>query len=787
MAKAYSPMDARIMRYTDWLIRWRWPILLAGLIITAAFASGLKHFSLSTDYRVFFSADNPQLLAFDEVEQTYNKNDNILFVFAPAKGDVLSPRMLEYQARFTDEAWQLPYSRRVDSLTNFQRSQANGDELIVDDLVPNPDNISAEEIEEIRQYALSEPILFRRLIRADTSHVGLNVTFEVPGESPREVPEIVAAARELVARYTEEYPDVSIHMTGGVMINNAFSEAAQADIKSYIPAMYLVILLTVLIMTRSFSGMIATLLVISSSTLIAMGTASYLGVKFTPPSMTSPILIMTLAIADCVHVMLTMLVSMRAGMSKNDAMKESLRLNFMPVLITSVTTALGFLSINFSDSPPLQDLGNIVAMGVMMAFVLSVTWFPALLAILPIKGNPSENKMGQAMERFAEMVIARRKGLLIGMGVVTLGLTALVPLNRGNDAFVQYFDETIQFRTDTDYILDNLTGMYGFIFSLDSGEENGIADPEFLKKVEHFTQWFESRDETIHVNSVVDVFKRLNQNMHGGDPAYYQIPESRELAAQYLLLYEFSLPYGLDLTNQVSMDKSATRLVITIDDLDSNETRQLVDDSMQWLRDNYPELETFPVSPNIMFSYISERNIKSMVGGMIAALIGISFLMIFALRNIKIGLLSLIPNLIPMGMAFGIWGLFVGEINFTMAVVMGMTLGIVVDDTVHYLSKYLRARREQQLTTEDSVRYAFRTVGGALFTMSIVLIAGFLVLANSHFLANSGMSKLTVIAIACALIADFLLLPPLLMLADRRFSEKRQENAVVTGAEVEAA
>jgi hypothetical protein len=120
-----------------------------------------------------------------------------------------------------------------------------------------------------------------------------------------------------------------------------------------------------------------------------------------------------------------------------------------------------------------------------------------------------------------------------------------------------------------------------------------------------------------------------------------------------------------------------------------------------------------------------------------------------------------------MGMAFGIWGLLVGEVNFTMAVVMGMTLGIVVDDTVHLLSKYLRARKEQGLSSPDSVRYAFKHVGGALFTMSVVLIAGFSVLANSSFLANSGMSKLTVIAIACALIADFFLLPPLLMRVDR--------------------
>jgi len=767
-----SPLDRKIVAYADFLIQFRWLILLLSLTVTAAIGYSASKLTLSTDYRYFFSDANPQLLEFNNIEDTYSKADNILFVFAAPEGEsAFSPRMAKLQGEFTDAGWLLPYSSRVDSLSNFQRTQADGDDLLVDDLIPNPAHASAKELQDAQQYALQEPIIYKRLIRDDLSHFGLSVTFELPGD-PAAVPEVAAAARALVTGFNQRYPDVKIYMTGGVMINTAFSEAGKADATQLIPIMLLVIMVTVWLMTRSLSGIFATLLVIVLSVIMGMGVGGFIGVKLTPPSMTSPILIMTLAIADCVHILLTLLVSMRGGASKNAAIKESLRLNFVPVLLTSVTTALGFLTINFSDSPPLHDLGNIVAAGVMGAFFLSVTVFPSLIAILPMRAKQAEDKLGKSMQTLGEFVIKRRTGLLLSIGAVSLILCAMVPLNRGNDAFVQYFDETIQFRTDTDYTLENLTGMYAFMYSLDSGEENGVTDPEFLKKVEHFAQWFSEQAETIHVNSVVDIFKNLNRNMHGGDEAYYTIPESRELAAQYLLLYEFSLPYGLDLTNQINIDKSATRFVVTIDDLNSVDTRALSDRSTQWLQENYPELLSIPVSPNILFSYISERNINSMVTGMVSALIGISFLMIFALRNIKIGLLSLIPNLLPMGMAFGLWGVFVGEITFTMAVVMGMTLGIVVDDTVHFLSKYLRARREQQLTTEDSVRYAFKNVGGALFTMSIVLIAGFAVLAQSHFLANSGMAKLTIIAIACALIADFLILPPLLMLADRKFSEK---------------
>lgn len=264
-----------------------------------------------------------------------------------------------------------------------------------------------------------------------------------------------------------------------------------------------------------------------------------------------------------------------------------------------------------------------------------------------------------------------------------------------------------------------------------------------------------------------DIFKRLNKNMHGDDPAYYRVPDNPELAAQYLLLYEFSLPFGLDLGNQINIDKSATRFFVAFEHLDAVETRALVDEAHAWLAENAPGMETIGVSPAVMFSYIADRNIKSMFIGMPVALIGISFLLILALASWKMGLLSLIPNLVPLGLAFGLWGIIDGKINFTMAIVLGMTVGIVVDDTIHFLSKYLRARRELDQTPEQAIVYSFRTVGTALTTTSLILVAGFAVLAQSAFLPNSGMAQLTSIAIICALIADFFLLPTLLLLLDR--------------------
>ena len=254
--------------------------------------------------------------------------------------------------------------------------------------------------------------------------------------------------------------------------------------------------------------------------------------------------------------------------------------------------------------------------------------------------------------------------------------------------------------------------------------------------------------------------------MHADDPAYYKLPDSRELTAQYLLLYEMSLPYGLDLNNQLNVDKSSTRIIATIKNLTSNEQVNFEKRSYQWFKDNAPQYNIQIASPSLMFSHIGQRNIESMLIGISFALILISALLGIALRSVRYGLISLLPNLAPAAMGFGVWYFIDGQVGLALSVVAGMTLGIVVDDTVHFLSKYRHARVDKGKNTEEAVRYAFASVGRALWITTLVLFAGFMVLAQSSFKINADMGLLTAITILIALVIDFLFLPPLLMQLD---------------------
>jgi len=751
----------------EWVLRNRWMVLGLSLLVVGGLGYGGKNLEFDGNYRVFFSKDNPQLLAYESLQKKYTQDDNVLVVIEPPDGETFTRENLAAIERLTADAWQTPYSSRVDAVTNFQHTYAQGDDLFVEDLVEDAMSKPDAEIARIKKIALEEPLLVNRLLNPEGSVSAINITVRFPGESITEVPEVTAFVRQLTKDLKEDNPNLKTYLSGMVMMNTAFFEASEKDSTTLIPLMFLAIILTIFIATRTISGTIAALVIILFSIAAGLGIAGHLGIKLTPPSAAAPIIIMTLAVADSIHLLITFMLSMRKGMTKKEALLESLRVNYMPVFITSVTTIIGFLSMNSSDVPPFRDLGNITSVGMAAAFLFSVTTLPALMMVLPVKVKVREeaaSKSNRFYQAVANLVINKRVPVLV-TSIALIGLFSFLALkNQLNDQFIDYFDSRITFRTDTDFISENLTGIYNVEFSVGSGEEGGINNPEYLQNLERFERWLQEQPEVIHVNSFTETARQVNQSMHGDSLQYYAIPESRQEAAQYLLLYEMSLPFGLDLNNTINVDKSETRLTATIHNITSVDMVLFSERAENWLRENTPEyMNALGISPTMMFSHLSARQIKSMISGTGVALILISVVLMLALRSVKYGVLSLLPNITPIAVGFGIWAVLYGTINVGLSTVFGMTLGIIVDDTVHFLSKYLRAKREHNYSDPDAVRYAFTTVGRALLVTTIILVVGFGILSQSSFGMNEGMAKVTAIIITAALIIDFFMLPALLL------------------------
>jgi uncharacterized protein len=756
-----------MQRVENWIgsivVKYRWFIIPALLSLALLSASGMRFLVFSNDSRMFFSKENPQLQALEALESTYTKVENVLYIVAPKSGTLFERRTLEAIEFLTNESWQIPFSSRVDSLSNYQHTRAFEDDLIVADLIAGSETLSDEEIAAIKDIALAQPMLVNSLVDKKGSVTAININIIKPDDGTYKLEEVSAAAVQLDQVMRDKYPFLDIYLTGGVMIDTAFGEAPEKDMRSLIPIMFSLLLFLIFISLRSVIATTATLLVIVFSTITGLGIAGWMGILLTPASANAPVIILTLAVADSIHILVTIFHQMRRGATKHKAIQESIRVNLQPVFITSVSTAIGFLTMNFSDAPPFRDLGNIVAMGVMSAFIYSVFFMPALVAVLPIRVKQTSTKQGKVFALLADFIIARRSGIFWSMIVLIVLSSSGISKIYLNDEFIKYFDHSYPFRVASDFSAEHLAGLEIIDWDLDSGEEGGINDPQYLQTVEDFANWFREQPEVRHVYTITDIMKRLNQNMHGDDPAWYRLPEQRDLAAQYLLLYEMNLPFGLDLNNRINVDKSATRMTVSTPNIGTAGVLDLEHRGRAWLQEHSPHMTTYGSGLSIIFSYISERNIRSMLKGSILALILISIIMIAALRSFKLGTLSLIPNLTPAFMAFGVWGIFVGQVGLAVSVMIAMTLGIVVDDTVHFLSKYQRARQEHQMSPEDSVRYAFNTVGSAIWVTTLALVGGFGVLAFSGFQINAHMGAMTTITIVFAIILDFFFLPTLLL------------------------
>ena len=756
--------------YINWVLARPKSILAGCIAISALLVAGVPGLGLTNDMRAYFSDDNPQLAAFNALEDIYDKQDNVYFFVVPEKGDVFNRQVLTLIWELTELGWQVPYSRRANSLANYQHTYASEDALVVESLIPDPGGLSKARIAALKTICLGEETLRGRLVADDGSAAGIMVDLSLPDHDLQANDEVIEWVDRALAKLRARYPKITIHVGGTTATNVALGDAVGRDMRTLVALSYVTIFAGLFVLLRHLGATLATIAVVTLSVAATMGVFGWLGATLSAVAGFVPTVVMTIAVADSVHILITYFYALRRDATNTEAIREALRVNAAPVFITSITTAIGVLSLNFSDSPPYRDLGNMVAVGVLLAYLLSMTFLPAFLCCIRLRQPDHGERQERFMNAFADWVIHHYRRLLWTFGPLILLVALLIPRNVLTERWHEYFDDSFAVRQAVDAVAEKMGFLHKIRYSVDAQAVHGIHQPAFLHAVEGFARWYESQSGVVYVERLSDIIKRLNQNLHADDPAYRVLPDSREAAAQYLLLYELSLPLGLGLENLVSVDRSATQLTVFVERTDSERLLELDRRARAWIAEHAPQLSVAEGSGvDMMFAHINHRNIRSLLIGMVFALVLISGLLVVALRSVKLGLLSLITNLAPAALAYGMWGLFVGRIDLSASVVMCMSIGIVVDDTVHFLSKYLRARREQRLDAVQGMRYAFNTVGVALCITTTVLVAGFLILGASHFAPSVTTGLLLAITLSFALLVDFLLMPPLLLALDKRW------------------
>jgi len=748
--------------------RGKWAVLALLLVVLSTL--GLPRLRFKNDYRMFFSEKNPELVAFENLHARFAPTDNVLLVVSARSGDLFTAPRLAALETLTQRAWSLPGTRRVDSPANFQHSEAVGDDLAVAPLLRHADRLDPDGVAKIREKMLAEPILTNRLISPDGRTAGVVVSLSL-NETRRDaqVLEVAAAARKLATETMAAHPELEVRLTGSAMFDTAFHEAAEADVRILIPTMYTLALLLAWWLLGSVAVALIIGLLIGLSIVTALGLAGLLGISLSPSAMAAPNIILTLAVADAVHFLVGWQNRRQAGDNAEEAMVHTLATHLSFIVFTTGATVVSFLTMNFSDAPPFHDLGNITALGVIAAFVFSILLLPALAICLPARwaGKPT-TILSQGFDR---LLVALKRA---PRRVAILGLAGTVILSQGlwlnelDDLYVQYFDTSLTFRQDTDWTEQRLTGIYVLEYELPSGAADGIFDPAYLTQVDAFAEWLRQQPEVTHVFSLADILRKLNRNFHGEDPAYFRIPESRELAAQYFFTYELALPSGMGVNDQADVTRSSLRLTATLHNISSNQVRNIEARAQTWLKTHTPaHLHVAGTGASLMFANIGARNIRDMIEGEVLGLVAVILLLGAALRSLRLGILAMVPTLLPAALAFGLWGMLVGQVGLASSVVAAMTLGILADDTVHFLGHYKRGRDARMGVTE-AVEHAFQEAGQALGITALILITGFSVLAFSHFRINADLGLLTVVILVLGLLADLVLLPALLLSGEKK-------------------
>jgi predicted RND superfamily exporter protein len=693
----------------------------------------------------------------------------------------------------------------VDGLVNFNYTTAVGDELAVEDFIPSTP-LAEADLAEKKSVALADPILSRFLLSKDAGMTQIALRVIVPEGYPEGHIEAKRAMDSLVRLARTENPGLDFRLGGTVVMNTAFNEFAQKDSQTLVPLMFLIIILALIFLLRSFWGTALPMGLLVTSILFPIALfVGVMGMSLNNASVNVVQILVTIAIADSVHILTIFFQGLKQGMKRDEAIVHTMEVNFIPCLITSATTAAGFFSLLLQDVPPFRDLGLFAGTGSLYAFLASVFTLPALLSLIPFRtrakaASPVSEAAPAAASPQAASVGPDHDALLprwpvawvervdrhkkpIAWAALFLAVASLALFSRlvVDSSAVKFFSEKTEFRQATEYIDGNIIGTNPYEFGFDAGSEGGVYDPAFLKKLERFQEYLLSRPDFkfTYVNSIVDVVKRLNQTLHGGDPAYYAIPDrdsvtaegdtlrARNLIAQYILLYSLSLPQGMDLTNQVNVDNSKARVTAFQQQLSSSRQTAVAAEINAWLEREMPEAGARTLGVPIMFGNMMEMAMPGMLKGAATSLLLITFLLVVTFRSFRAGLLSMIPNVLPVVLMYGIIGLSGYMVNLSVAVVAMITLGIAVDDTVHFMQHYLEGIR-RGLPRKQAIVHSFQECGLAIVFTSIILVAGFMSLTLSDFAVNQDLGMFCSLVWVLALLAEFTVLPAIILLLGER-------------------
>ncbi len=734
--------------------------IAAGLLTVLVLAPGLGKLEADFTHRGFFWDDDPKIRAFDAFQRRFG-NDDIVSLTMHSPSGIFDQDSVKLLRELTERMWMVPEVIRVDTLINFNWVHPVGDDILIEPLLP--EGLTDAQLAERKRVALEHETLPGYLVSRDGNTAVVNARIKPGFEKSSDARGIVLATRAIVAKL-QGRGDHRIRIGGGPTLTYAFEEASRADVARLAPLAIGIAAVFLLALLRSALAIGLSISVVLLSTLGAFGLAGHAGLVQTAMSTAVPTILIAVGIADTVHVIIGFVDLLRRGVPQREAAHRALTRNLLPTFLTSLTTAVGFLSFITANLKPLSVLGVMAGFGTLLAWLLTQLVVGGAIFLLPFRVRPLPPERAARTERQANRLIdfvARRRWPIIGVTVVlsSAALIYALGVDVSSDP-VKYFRRGTPAREANEFAQSSLGGGRAVELVVESGAEEGIKDPAFLSRVDALRTWLLAQPHISKVISVLDVMKQMNRALHEGAPAEYRLPNDRESVAQLLLLYTMGLPQGMDLNDQISVKNDALRVTVVNTVNTSRETVALVHRIEAQAR--ALGLEVSGTGKYYLYQNTNDYVVDSFVQSLWFANLAIGLIMMLFLRSVKLGIISMLPNVVPL-FAGGALLRFIGQpLDMGTVLVASITLGISIDDTSHVLANFVRLRQQGEPPLE-ALKAVMAHAGPALLSTNGILIVAFASFATAQFTPNIFMGILTAFILTLALVADVFFTPALLL------------------------
>ena len=762
--------------------------LLIPIVVIAVMGLQLTKLEQDTAIETFFDPESELFMLFDEFRGYFGRDE--FFMVMIETDDFYSSEFLKSFSELHRQLEKIPNVDTVDSLVNARYIESIEDDMNISELLEYLPE-TEEEFTQLKQSINNNPVYLHRLISEDHHYVAImikpipykfisddNGNQSTVNLLPAEMHDVLKSVKQAVTDIqAKTHFSKSLKVGGAAAVGITMNQALEKDFQVFTGASMVLVILFLSIMFRRLSGVVLPMLVINAGLIITMGMMPALGFPIQVTTAILPSFLLAVCVGSSVHILSYFYTNYDNGEDKISAMSGAIRHTGVPMLFTSLTTAVGLLSFGFSDLVPVAGLGLFGAIGAIVAFFATIIMLPSLVALFPMKVKTTtvkqENIIDAGIHQFLRLMVSivmkSPLGIVIGSLVIMgLGIWATTQLPFSNDT-LEWFDPEVEVYQAIKESEKVLAGSAPVEIMIDTGETGGAVNPELLKKIDTWlNQLHRSKFHGVEVGSitsVIDLIKETNRGLNANNSNKYTIPDQQELIAQELLMVE--MDQADELTKYLDSDRRYIRITLIIPWIDSILFPAYIESIEQSFIENVGKEHKITITGlTIILGQFFANMIDEMKISYLAAGLLISVMMIILLGDLKIGLVSMIPNLLPIISLMGVMYIFDFKLDMFSMLIGSIAIGLSVDDTIHFMHGFRKNLQEHQ-QVEKAIESTIMVTGKALLTTSLVLCCGFLTytLSSLNNLFNFGV--LAALCTMIALLADLLLAPALMLLIYR--------------------